>query len=496
MADLRKPLSKAGARGIRADGADHVRAIRQVVEVPIIGIRRRSACRRKDPDYRVDRRRSRPGPRRRRHDRSDCSRRGRQYGAFERISQIHSELGVAVLADIATLDEGIAAAEAGADAVLSTLRGYTSETEYVHAFDPAFIQASASSTRVPVIAEGRIHTTEAAAEAIEAGAFAVVVGTAITRPREIARRFVRAVDPMEAVGQAQLLIGIDLGGTATKFGLVTSSGDMVQVWTCPTPAKAGREGLLNHLKLAVEKCLNWSVTQDRVVSAVGIATAGWVDCTNGSVAYATDNLPGWTGTRIAAEVGVITRLPIIVENDANALAVGERHFGLGRGVRDFICITLGTGIGAGCYTGGRLNRGAHFFANALGHVPVETDGLQCTCGKRGCLEAYANAAALTRYAGGDVSPEEVIRAANEGQPKAISAIRRLGHYLARGCASAVQLLDPELLVLSGGLAENNPYLCESLEAELAELSRRGSSAGCASNVPPLATTEGSPGRPR
>jgi predicted NBD/HSP70 family sugar kinase len=242
---------------------------------------------------------------------------------------------------------------------------------------------------------------------------------------------------------------------------------MVRVSACPTPANSGRKALLDHLKCVLTTCLDWSASQDRVVGAIGIATAGWVDYTNGSVAYATDNLPGWTGTRIAAEVGAITRLPIGVENDANALAVGERYFGLGRGVRNFICITLGTGIGAGCYVAGRLNRGAHFFANALGHVPLEVDGLQCTCGKRGCLEVYANAAALTHYAGGRRSPEEVVRAANEGEQEAIRAIQRLGHYLARGCASAVQLLDPELLILSGGLAENNPHLVESLEAELA-----------------------------
>src|SRR6185312_12450783 len=132
------------------------------------------------------------------------------------------------------------------DAVLSTLRGYTSDTGHVQAFDPAFIRALATAASVPVIAEGRIQTPEAAAEAIAAGAFAVVVGTAITRPVEIARRFVRAIDPLSAAGVPQLLIGIDLGGTATKFGLVTSGGDMVRVWTCATPATSGRAALLHH----------------------------------------------------------------------------------------------------------------------------------------------------------------------------------------------------------------------------------------------------------
>ena len=113
-----------------------------------------------------------------------------------------------------------------------------------------------------------------------------------------------------------------------------------------------------------------------------------------------------------------------VENDANALAIAERHFGRGRDVDDFVCITLGTGVGGGCYIAGRLNRGAHFFANALGHIPIQHGGLPCTCGRKGCLEVYANAAALLRYAGQEfATAEDVIRAANSGENIARRALR-------------------------------------------------------------------------
>jgi glucokinase len=186
------------------------------------------------------------------------------------------------------------------------------------------------------------------------------------------------------------------------------------------------------------------------------------------VAYATENLPGWTGTRIAEELQAATGLPVAVENDANALAAAESQFGAARGCRDFVCVTLGTGVGGGCYTGGRLNHGAHYFANALGHIPVVLDGLPCTCGLKGCLEAYANAAALVRYAGGAYpNAEEIVNAANTGDLRARAAVLQYGKYLALGAASIVHLLDPEMLILAGGIAQNNPLLLATLQSELA-----------------------------
>jgi glucokinase len=210
-----------------------------------------------------------------------------------------------------------------------------------------------------------------------------------------------------------------------------------------------------------------SVAHSPHAAAIGIATAGWVNPTTGRVVYATENLPGWTGTPIADEIRDAIGLPVYVENDANALAVAEKEFGAGREFSDFICLTLGTGVGGGCYTGGRLNRGAHFFANAAGHISIDPQGKACNCGQRGCLEAYANAAALIEYAGhGYDSAEKVIAAANRGDPDAVAAVRKLAHYLAIGCAILVTLLDPQAIILAGGLAQDNPVLIGALQQEL------------------------------
>jgi glucokinase len=202
--------------------------------------------------------------------------------------------------------------------------------------------------------------------------------------------------------------------------------------------------------------------------AVGIATGGWVDSRTGRVLYASENLPGWTGAPVGEHLSERLGLPVAVENDANALAIAEKRFGAGRHLTDFVLITLGTGIGGGCYIGGRFHRGAHSFANAVGHIPIEPDGLPCTCGGKGCVEAYANVAALRRYAGERYgNAAEIIAAARSGDATAREAIRTLANYLSVGCAAVVNLLDPEALILGGGVAENNPFLLADLDEALA-----------------------------
>lgn len=461
MARFARAAVDGGAAGIRANGPADIRAIRQALDVPVFGIQKRMHADGRilitpafeDAQALVEAGATAVA--------LDCTARGRATGALDRIRRIKAELRVPVLADIATCEEAVAAAEAGADFVLSTMRGYTAETADVRAFEPAFISKLVRSVTVPVIAEGRINSPAEARRAIAAGAFAVIVGTAITRPHDITRWFAEAVAP-----RRESVIGIDLGGTNTKYGVVSPDGKLASEGYLPTPPGGGRDALLGVLKAAARR----SIESGPKVSAIGIATAGWVDPGSGRVAYATENLPGWTGTRIADELCQATGLPVAVENDANALAVAEHYFGAARGCDNFVCITLGTGVGGGCYVGGHLNRGAHFFANALGHVQIEPDGLGCTCGRRGCLEVYSNAAALMRYAGaGYGSAEEVIRAANGGDATARDAVRRLANRLARGCAVIVHVLDPEMLILSGGLAQNNPALVTDLEAEMAGL---------------------------
>lgn len=456
-----------GAAGIRACGEADVRAIRAAVSVPIIGIEKiveSDGAILITPTFEAARALVEAGAD---FIALDCTERGQRYGALDRLRRIAGELGVAVLADIATAAEAEAAERAGAAAVLTTMRGYTSGTRHVTAFQPEFVAELCRRVAVPVIAEGRVDTPELAAKAVAAGAWCVIVGTAITRPSEVTRRFVQQIDEAVRNLRSDHVAAIDLGGTNTKSGLVSASGALSFERTTPTPP-GGRDVLLRHLRAVAERCLEDARDNQVAVAAVGIATAGWVNPYVGRLVYATENLPGWTGTDIAPLLREELGVPVAVENDANALALAERDFGAGRGVSHFVCLTLGTGVGGGCFINGKLNRGAHFFANALGHVTLEPGGLPCTCGQRGCLEQYANAAALLRYAGDSFgSAEAVIAAANEGDSGARAAVRTLAARLAGGCATFLHVLDPELIVLSGGLVQDNPLLIEAVREELA-----------------------------
>ncbi|HMJ60693.1 MAG TPA: ROK family protein, partial [Bryobacteraceae bacterium] len=374
-----------------------------------------------------------------------------------------AELRVPVMADIATLDEAIAAEAAGADLVASTMRGYTEETEQIRVFQPEFIAALVARLKIPVLAEGRVDTPQQAADAFNAGAHAVIVGTAITRPEVMTARFVAALSAERAVRGEVTVIAIDLGGTNTKAAILSREGVLQFQSLVPTPAE-GRAALLGHLLEVATLKLNEAHRAGIPAKALGIATAGWVDPSRGEIVYATENLPGWTGTHLAAEIEEALKLPVAVENDVNALAIAERYFGAGRGVDDFVCMTLGTGVGGGCYSGGRLLRGAHCFANAIGHIAIQSTGELCSCGLRGCLESYTNAAALLRYAKGNyASAEDVIREAHAGAATARGALREYAEYLAVGIASIVHLLDPELLILAGGIAQENKILLADLD---------------------------------
>ncbi|MGA2630409.1 MAG: putative N-acetylmannosamine-6-phosphate 2-epimerase [Terriglobia bacterium] len=471
VARFAKAAADAGAAGIRANGPDDIRAICKTVAVPIIGIWKILQADGKiliTPTFEAARELLQAGAS---MIALDCTLRGQRSGALERLQRIRADLGVPVLADIATVEEAVQAVDAGADAVLSTLRGYTPETQHISEFDPSFIAELCAAVDAPVIAEGRIQTPRQAGEAIDAGAFAIIVGRAITEPDAITRRFVMALDARQGHDDSiGCLIGIDLGGTRTKYGLVSRRGDLIFHGASATPWDGGRQSLLYHLKDTATCCLEEAQRRNLRVDALGIATAGWVDPNSGAVAYATENLPGWTGTQIGTFLRDALNLPVAVENDANALAIAEKYFGAAKGAADFICITLGTGVGGGCFIGGQLNRGRHFLANAIGHISIQPDGPPCTCGLSGCLEYYTNAAALMRYAGHAkyTSPEEIIDAANSGDVVAYRAIQALARYLAIGCASVVGLLDPDMLILAGGLVQNNPILLKELEDELSK----------------------------
>jgi glucokinase len=353
------------------------------------------------------------------------------------------------------------------------MRGYTPETESIQLFEPSFIEELAARLGIPIVAEGRIETPEQAVQALEAGAFSVVVGTAITRPEAITSRFVAAM--AEKVTRAMVshqnsaaIISLDLGATNTKAAIISSDDTLECPSTEGTP-RQGKDALIDHIVAITRRKMIEAKSGGISIAALAVATAGWVNPEEGKIVYATDNLPGWSETDLVRELQRRLDLRVAIENDANALALAERHFGAATGVSDFVCLTLGTGVGGAVFSGGRLLRGNNHLANGIGHIVIHPEGEQCTCGLRGCLERYANSAALLRFANGCYSSVEMlIQDAHAGVEPAPQALARYAAELSTGLVSLVHILDPELVILAGGIGEGNSLLVEHLNALLSQ----------------------------
>lgn len=470
---------QGGACGLRLNSAAQVAAVRRETHLPIIGIEKKygPAGLRITPDFASAAGLAEAGAS---IIALDCT--SREWpGAepwHELIQRIHQELRLAVMADIATIDEAAAAAAAGADCVGTTLFGYTERTRNHHSFSWTLLEDMRRQLRVPIMAEGHISAPEEARRAIDGGAWSVIVGSAITRPGEIAARFAHALRRPPCTAPA---IGVDIGGTSIKAGLVKPDGEVFFSTQTPTEASGGREVITAGLVRTIQQTLNAARERKIEVAGIGIATAGAVDERDGSIFAATDNLPGWAGFALRAFAEERFQLPVSVVNDAQAAVLSELHFGMGRGLSDFVMITLGTGVGGGIVSGGSLIRGQHGFGGSIGHSVIHSGRLPCNCGREGCLESYVSTAALLRAyreGGGDVPDGHIDDAAlalriNElarnGDRAAQSAYAYLAEHLAEGVANLFNLLDPQAVILSGGLIEGYPAFIADVQARVTKL---------------------------
>jgi putative N-acetylmannosamine-6-phosphate epimerase/predicted NBD/HSP70 family sugar kinase len=459
----------AGAAGLRLNSAEHIAAIRRDTDLPIIGIKKQyfDGQLRITPDFAAAAELAAAGV-----DiiALDCTNRPLIGGEpWQRIiERIHRELNLLVMADIATLGEALAAAGAGADIIGTTLNGYTEATKGNDAFDWSLLKELVRQTGRPIIAEGHISTPEEAKRALQSGAWSVVVGSAITRPGTITAGFVAALARKSLNTPA---IGVDIGGTSVKAGWVDRQGNVDLVTRMPTKASEGRDSIAAVIEQVIEIVLAAGRSAGLEPAGLGIASAGAIDVAKGTVFAATENLPGWTGFNLRAFAEGRFHLPTYVANDAHAAVLAELRFGLGSSLTDFVAITLGTGIGGGIVSGGKLLSGQHGFAGTLGHQTIRFDGRPCNCGRLGCLEAYVSAAALMREYQGqhEATADEISRLALAGDRRALEAYRVLAGYLAEGVANIFNILDPQAVILSGGLIEGQAQFVADVETRVASL---------------------------
>lgn len=273
---------------------------------------------------------------------------------------------------------------------------------------------------------------------------------------------------------SRVVIGVDLGGTNIKCALVNESGEVVHRLVRPTEAAEGHAHVLDQIARSVHELCEQTEKTD--VAAIGVGAPGPMNWRTG-VVYSPPNLPGWKDVPLADEIHERTGLTTFVENDANAACWGEFWVGAGRDVHTLCCLTLGTGVGGGIVLEGQLLRGPDGTAGELGHLCVLRNGRACGCGARGCLEAYASVTGLVRTAqeglgtgtestldllAGDLTGAAISDAAAQGDTFARSVIRETGEWVGVGVASLINLLNPDMIVVCGGMIEAGDLLFDAI----------------------------------
>lgn len=247
------------------------------------------------------------------------------------------------------------------------------------------------------------------------------------------------------------VLGIDIGGTKTAAALVDRGGRVLQRREAPTPARSGREAVLDAAARLAADLLG------AAAGPVGVGTAGTVDPTTGTIRYATDSLPGWTGTPVADALAARLGRPVRVTNDVNAAALGECWAGAGRDHAHVLLVAVGTGLGGALVRNGRVEAGARGAAGEVGHLPAPgAERLRCGCGRHGHLEAIASgsglAAAYAVETGTQVTGRTVADRAAAGDAVARRVVDRAGAALGAALAGLVALLDPDAVLVAGGAA--------------------------------------------
>ena len=277
------------------------------------------------------------------------------------------------------------------------------------------------------------------------------------------------------------LLALDLGGTKLAVARIDVEGQQAEVATVRRAATPG--------DAAASREVLWELADEIVraaeVHATGVSFGGPVDAVHG-VVRTSHHVGGWAGFPLRAAAAERYGVPCSVLNDANAGALGEQRWGAARGYSDVLYVTISTGVGAGLVLGGRLYAGAHGLAGELGHLPVAVDGPVCSCGRRGCLEAFASGPSIARAARAAVHDQPdratllrgvdadrldartVAAAAHRGDEIALAVLARAGAALGLGLASASLLCDPEAIVLGGGVIGSGEPLLGPARAVLRE----------------------------
>ena len=276
-------------------------------------------------------------------------------------------------------------------------------------------------------------------------------------------------------------IGIDLGGSKIGIAVVSKTGVVKKYIKVPTESQKGKEFVINKIKQSIYKIIQESDVRMENISGIGIGVPGQVNPDTGIVHLA-PNLPGWENISIRKILEKEFNLKIFVENDGNATAWGEKLFGVARGHNEVVCLTLGTGIGGGLILNGKIYHGKASYAGEIGHIVVNKDGPECNCGGYGCLETYSSATGIRNRIRNkfnrlkklnsshlyetdidNTSLSEIFQKARAGDKMFSDIIQDAIEYLGVTIVSLINIFNPEMIVMVGGMTNEGENLLKPLK---------------------------------
>ncbi len=259
-----------------------------------------------------------------------------------------------------------------------------------------------------------------------------------------------------------LVLGIDVGGTNIKFGVIDRAGAILARSHLKTQRYTrDSKKLIAAVFAAIEELLAEHSLSPRQFAGIGMGLPGAVNPQRGEV-LSLPNIPGWKNVPLRKIFEQRFKIPAILENDVNMITLGEWKFGAGIGYQNLVCVTLGTGVGGGLIFNGSLYRGEGFVAGEIGHMPLNEDGPACNCGGRGCFERYVGnqtlLATIARIFHRDLTIEDVYALAGRGDPKALRFWEETAVHIGNGLTGVVNLLNPPLIIIGGGVSNNHRFL--------------------------------------
>jgi glucokinase len=280
-------------------------------------------------------------------------------------------------------------------------------------------------------------------------------------------------------------IGVDLGGTNIKFGIVSENGEILHKGMLSAQANLGRNAILGNINKAIEESLVFARRKNIKIKGIGVGSPGTVNLESGKIEGSCPNLPQMVNVNLKKWLSSYFKFPIYVDNDANLMALAESEFGAAKGYKNALCLTIGTGIGGGIILDGKLFHGSNFAGAEFGHMTICYNGLKCKCGGIGCLEMYASAPGMVKDAIkflrrdrksiihklierdlDRLTTELIFEAERKGDALASDIINQSCAYLGAGIASAVNLLNPQVVVIGGGVSEGGNNFIKRIEEEV------------------------------